>query len=337
MNYLIPEKMQAIQVQNPGKHSRLHWCSVAVPKPAVGQLLLKVAACGINRADLMQRQGLYPPPPGDSDILGLEAAGTVVAVGDDSLKGYLGQRCFGLVNGGGYAEYVLIPATQAMPVPVQWSMAQAAATAETFLTAYQLLFSIGQATAGQRVLIHAGASGVGTSAIQLAKAKDLQVAVTVGSADKVAACLELGADLAINYREQHFLAVLNQAWPEGINLVLDPVAGDYIAEDMQLLAQDGKIIVYAMMGGRKLPELDLAVLFRKRGQLICSTLRNRDTEYKARLTADFLRDFAMALAAAKIAPVIQQQFAAIDVEAAHTLLSTNQTIGKLVLVFSQHK
>ncbi|GHG77232.1 NAD(P)H quinone oxidoreductase [Alishewanella longhuensis] len=334
MKYVTPEQMQVIQVQDPGKHSRLDWRSVQVPTPAAGELLLKVHACGINRADLMQRQGLYPAPAGDSEILGLEAAGTVVAVGDESLDSYLGQRCFGLVNGGGYAEYVLLPATQAMQVPQGWSMAQAAATAETFLTAYQLLFTIGQASAGQRVLIHAGASGVGTSAIQLAKAKGLQVAVTVGSADKVAACLMLGADLAINYRQQHFLDELKLVWPEGINLILDPVAGSYIADDIQLLAQDGKIVVYAMMGGRKLAELDLALLFRKRGQLICSTLRNRDAQYKARLTADFQQDFATALAAANIMPVIQQVFAANDIEAAHTLLSTNQTIGKLVLIFS---
>lgn len=333
MNYSIPEQMQAIQVQNPGKQSSLHWQAVAVPKPVAGQLLLKVAACGINRADLMQRQGLYPPPTGDSEILGLEAAGTVVAVGDDSLQAYMGQQCFGLVNGGGYAEYVLMPAGQAMPVPEGWSMLQAAATAETFLTAYQLLFSIGCAAAGQRVLIHAGASGVGTSAIQLAKAKGLQVAVTVGSADKVAACLQLGADLAINYRQQDFAAVLKQTWPEGINLVLDPVAAAYIPANMSLLAPDGKIVVYAMMGGRTLPELDLAVLFRKRGQLICSTLRNRDAAYKSRLSADFQHDFAEALNSGSIAPVIQQQFVADEVEAAHALLTSNQTIGKLVLHF----
>lgn len=334
MNYLIPEKMQAIQVQNPGKHSRLQWCALPVPKPAAGQLLLKVAACGVNRADLMQRQGLYPPPPGDSDILGLEAAGTVVAVGDESLSAYLGQRYFGLVNGGGYAEYVLLPATQAMPVPASWSMAQAAATAETFLTAYQLLFSIGQAVAGQRVLLHAGASGVGTSAIQLAKAKALEVAVTVGSADKVAACLKLGADIAINYRQQHFAEALNLAWPEGIHLILDPVAGDYIIDDIQLLAQDGKIVVYAMMGGRKLPELDLAVMFRKRGQLLCSTLRNRDPDYKSRLTSAFQQDFAPALTAGRILPVMAQVFLATEAEAAHTLLASNQTIGKIVLTFA---
>lgn len=333
MTYSIPSQMQAIQVQNPGKQSQLHWQTVAVPRPETGQLLLKVAACGINRADLMQRQGLYPPPAGDSEILGLEAAGTVVAVGDSSLLDYQGQRYFGLVNGGGYAEYVLMPAGQAMPVPQAWTMLQAAATAETFLTAYQLLFTIGNATAGQRVLIHAGASGVGTSAIQLAKAKGLQVAVTVGAADKVSACLKLGADLAINYRQEDFAKVLHQAWPGGAMLVLDPVAAAYTPQNISVLAPDGKIIVYAMMGGRTVPELDLSVLFRKRGQIVCSTLRNRDLAYKSKLTAAFQHEFASFLNAGTMAPLIQQYFAATEVEAAHRLLASNQTIGKLVLSF----
>lgn len=333
MTFSIPEQMQAILVENPGKQSKLVWQTVAVPTAAPGQLLVKVSACGINRADLMQRQGLYPPPAGDSDILGLEAAGTVVAVGDSSLQHKLGQHVYGLVNGGGYAEYVVMPAGQALAVPTGWSMAQAAATAETFLTAYQLLFTLGQATAGQRVLIHAGASGVGTSAIQLAKAKALQVAVTVGSADKAQACLRLGADIAINYREQSFAEVIKAQWPQGVNLVLDPVAGDYINADAALLAQDGSIIVYAMMGGRKIPELDLSLLFRKRGQLLCSTLRNRDTAYKSALTRAFEQDFAEALAQGVIAPVLQQTFDINEVEAAHALMSSNQTIGKLVLTF----
>lgn len=333
MTFSIPEQMQAILVEDPGKQSRLVWQTVAVPKVAPGQLLVKVSACGINRADLMQRQGLYPPPKGDSDILGLEAAGTVVSVGDNSLQHYLGQQVYGLVNGGGYAEYVTMPAGQALPVPKGWTMAQAAATAETFLTAYQLLFTLGQATAGQRVLIHAGASGVGTSAIQLAKAKDLHVAVTVGSADKANACLKLGADIAINYREQSFAEVLKAQWPQGTNLILDPVAGDYINADAALLAQDGSIIVYAMMGGRKIPELDLSLLFRKRGQLLCSTLRNRDTAYKSALTSAFAQDFATALTQGVIAPLVQQTFDINDVETAHALMGSNQTIGKLVLTF----
>lgn len=331
MKHHIPLQMQAIIVQNPGKTSRLLWQEVATPKPEAGELLLKVSAAGINRADLMQRQGLYPAPAGDSPILGLEAAGTVVAVGDKSLTEYLGKACFGLVNGGGYAEYVTIPATQAMLVPPGWTMTKAAAVAETFLTAYQLLFFIGEAKAGQRVLLHAGASGVGTSAIQLAKSKGLQVAVTVGSAEKAAACAALGCDIAINYRETNFSDILSQFWPSGIDLILDPVAGTYMPENLKLIAQDAKIIVYGLMGGRLLPELDLSLMFRKRGQLFCSTLRNRDSHYKARLTAAFVKDFSAALTAESIFPVLFSEFARTEIETAHSLLSSNQTIGKLVL------
>jgi len=333
MNFTIPDVMHAIQVINPGENSQLAWQTVRVPKPAPGQLLLKTAAAGINRADLMQRQGRYPAPKGDSDILGLEASGIVVAVGDTSLDEHLGHAKFGLVNGGGYAEYVILPASQAIDVPVGWSMAQAAATAETFLTAYQLLFTIGQASAGQRVLLHAGASGVGTSAIMLAKAKGLQVAVTVGSNVKAAACLKLGADSAINYREDDFVARLLDHWPTGCDLILDPVAGSYLAANTRLLALDGKIIVYAMMGGRVLTEFDLAGLFQKRGQLLFSTLRNRDPAYKQQLTADFMSDFADALHANTLQPVLHATFAASDVDAAHALLRSNNTIGKLVLCF----
>jgi putative PIG3 family NAD(P)H quinone oxidoreductase len=323
--------MQAVFVDAPGRDSQLSWQDCAIPKLKPGELLLKVAAFGINRADLMQRQGLYPPPPGDSAILGLEAAGIVVAVADDSLSPLLGQAVFGLVNGGGYAEYVAIPAAQAMAVPEGWSLQQAAATAETFLTAYQLLFSLGAATQGQRVLIHAGASGVGTSAIQLAKARQLQIAVTVGSADKAEFCRQLGADIAINYREQDFSEVLAAAWPEGIALVLDPVAGSYLNNEASLLAMDGKIIIYAMMGGRKIPEFDLSLLFKKRSQLLCSTLRNRDAAYKAELTRRFHADFAADLAAKTIEPVIAAVFSREEVEQAHQLLASNQTIGKLLV------
>lgn len=327
----LPTTMQAVCVDSPGRDSQLRWQDCALPKLKPGEVLLKVAAFGINRADLMQRQGVYPPPPGDSTILGLEAAGIVVAVADDSLSPLIGQALFGLVNGGGYADYVAIPATQAMAVPEGWSLQQAAATAETFLTAYQLLFLLGEATEGQRVLIHAGASGVGTSAIQLAKARQLQIAVTVGTADKAAFCRQLGADIAINYREQDFSEELAAAWPEGVALVLDPVAGSYLNSEASVLAVDGKIIIYAMMGGRKIPEFDLSLLFKKRGQLLCSTLRNRDAAYKAELTRRFHTDFAADLAAKSIEPVIAAVFSREEVEQAHQLLASNQTIGKLLV------
>lgn len=331
MSNYLPDTMQAVFVEKPGKNSRLIWQTIALPELKPGEVLLKVAAFGINRADLMQRQGLYPAPPGDSSILGLEAAGTVVAVADNSMLPLMGQQLFGLVNGGGYAEYVAIPVTQTMAVPVGWTLQQAAATAETFLTAYQLLFLVGGAKAGQRVLIHAGASGVGTSAIQLAKARGLRIAVTVGSNEKAEYCMRLGAELVINYREQNFSQVLSQVWPGGVDLVLDPVAGSYLKDEAGLLAMDGKIIIYAMMGGRKVPEFDLSLLFKKRGQLLCSTLRNRDAVYKAELSRQFERDFGADLTANRIQPVIAATFCRSEIEQAHQLLASNQTIGKLLV------
>lgn len=328
----IPTTMRAIEVANPGADSSLQIQSCAVPVPNAEQLLIKVAAAGVNRADLMQRRGMYPPPAGESDILGLEVAGIVVAAGPQH-KSWLGKAVFGLVPGGGYAEYALVQANHAMVVPAGYSMVEAAATAEVFLTAYQLLFSIGNLQPGQTVLIHAGASGVGTAAIQLAKAAGAKVAVTASTDDKLAACKALGADILINYQTSAFEQVLSEVCEQGVHLILDPVAGDYISRQVPLLAMDGKIVVYAMMGGRTVPNLDLAALFKRRGQIICSTLRNRSNRYKANLVQAFNQAFMSALARRTIAPVIQQQFDWQQAEKAHQLMMSNATAGKLVLTF----
>lgn len=328
----IPTMMQAIVVTNPGKDSLLQIEQRAVPQPNAEQLLVKVAAAGINRADLMQRRGLYPPPQGDSDILGLEVAGVVVAAGPQH-KSWLGKAVFGLVPGGGYAEYALMHAGHAMAVPTGYSMAEAGATAEVFLTAYQLLCAIGNVQSGQQVLIHAGASGVGTAAIQLAKMLGAKVAVTASSDDKLKACSALGADLLFNYTRCAFEQQLAQQWPEGVNLILDPVAGDYIGREIPLLAMDGKIVLYAMMGGREVPQLDLAALFKRRGQLICTTLRNRSNKYKTNLTQAFISECGAALVRRQIRPILQQQFSWQQTEQAHQLLNSNATVGKLVLTF----
>lgn len=334
MSVALPQKMKVIDVQQPGDNSELVFSERLVPQVAAGQLLVRVAAAGINRADLMQRKGLYPAPEGESDILGLEVAGIVVAVGDSSLSDWMGQAVFGLVPGGGYAEYALLQAGHAMPVPAGWSMAEAAATAEVFLTAYQLLFSIGKLTAGQKVLIHAGASGVGTAAIQLAKARGAQVAVTVSSTEKAEVCRKLGADLIINYQQQDFAQELKQQWSQGVNLILDPVAGSYMSRQIPLLAMDGIIVVFAMMGGSKLEQLNLAPLFKRRGQIICSTLRNRSDDYKRELTSHFMADFASALADKQVTPELFRVFNWQQAEQAHQLMTDNQTSGKLVLTIS---
>lgn len=328
----LPHSMQVINIANPGKSSELQIQTRPLPVPAADQLLIKVSAAGINRADLMQRRGLYPPPPGDSDIPGLEVAGIVISASAQH-KHWLGKAVFGLVPGGGYAEYALMHAGQAIVVPAGWSMVEAAASAEVFLTAQQLLFTIGQLQPEQNVLLHAGASGVGTAAIQLAKAAGAQVAVTAGNDSKLQVCAKLGADITVNYRNDDFAAVLKKQWPQGCDLILDPVAGDYIAREIPLLAMDGKIVLYAMMGGRQLDTLDLAPLFSRRGQIICSTLRNRSNQYKARLTQQFITNWSAALLSRQVLPVIQQQFNWQEAEKAHTLLASNNTAGKLVLTF----
>ena len=328
----IPAMMQAVTVKNAGKDSFLSREQQPVPKPSAEQLLIKVAAAGVNRADLMQRKGFYPPPAGESEILGLEVAGVVVAAGPQH-KSWLGKAVFGLVPGGGYAEYAVINANHAMAVPSGYSMAEAAGIAEVFLTAYQLLCSIGNLQSGQRVLIHAGASGVGTAAIQLANRLGAKVAVTASSNEKLATCKNLGAELAINYANSKFEHEISTAWPEGVNLILDPVAGEYISREMPLLAMDGKIVIYAMMGGRDIPALDLTGLFKRRGQIICSTLRNRSNRYKAQLVQGFQHAFAKDLAQRTIVPIIQQQFSWLQAEQAHQLMASNATVGKLVLTF----
>ncbi|MEE2001422.1 NAD(P)H-quinone oxidoreductase [Alkalimonas sp. MEB108] len=327
---VLPPSMQVIEVMNPGANSCLVTATRSLPALLPGQLLLKVHAAGVNRADLMQRRGLYPPQPNESDILGLEASGEVVAVADDHLSHWLGKSVMALVPGGGYAEYVRVDALHVMQTPKGWSMHLAAAAPEVFLTAYQLLFELGQLEAGQRVLLHAGASGVGTAAIQLAKACGAEVAVTVGNQKKADACLALGADLAIDYRQQDFVAVLSQQWPTGVNLILDPVAGDYLVKDAALLAMDAKVVIYALMGGRQ-TEFDMAPWFKKRAQLLFSTLRNRSDHYKAELVRHLQADFAAAFAVGRIQPVMHSVLPWSEAEQAHQLLATNQSIGKVVL------
>ncbi|WP_286049464.1 NAD(P)H-quinone oxidoreductase [Rheinheimera sp. KL1] len=330
-NYVVPNQMIAIEVINPGNQSQLQQTTMAVPALKAGQVLLKVAAAGVNRADLLQRSGLYPPPAGESDILGLEVAGTVVAVAADVSSEWLGEAVFGLVPGGGYAQYVALPAEHLIKKPASLGMSEAAACAEVFLTAFQAMRVVGSLPDQGALLVHAGASGVGTAAIQLGKALGCFVAVTVGSDDKAKACLALGADVAVNYKTQDFVTELKAVRPQGFDLIIDPVAGDYITKDIQLLALDGQIVVLSMLGGRITPQLDLGLMLKKRGQLLCSTLRNRTDGYKAALISDFNQQFGMALAERKIKAVLAQSIDWTEAERAHQLLASNAVVGKLVL------
>lgn len=333
-NLLLPKTMRAIDVKNQGPDSTLTFIELPLPVPSVDQVLVKVAAAGINRADLAQRAGIYPPPQGESPILGLEVAGTVVAVGDHSQQHWLGQEVFGLVPGGGYAEYALLHKGHILKRPDSFSVVEAAGTAEVFLTAYQAMVELGGLTEGGAVLVHAGASGVGTAAISLARIMNATVAVTVGSDEKAAACKARGAAYCINYKNADFVAELKALVPRGFNVIVDPVAGEYIPKDVQLLAPDGRIVVLAMMGGRQVPAFDLALMFKKRGQLICSTLRNRADSYKTALCQAFLQRFGEQLATGALSPVIAQTFDWQEVDEAHQLLASNAVVGKLVLTIS---
>lgn len=327
----LPVSMQAIDVT---ESKQLQFVTLPLPDISDVEVLIKVSAAGVNRADLAQRAGYYPPPPGESLILGLEVAGTVVSCGKAVDEDWLGAEVFGLVPGGGYAEYVKMPASHLLRRPAGMSVESAAGCAEVFLTAYQAMFDLGELKAGQAVLLHAGASGVGTAAIQLAKAAGALAAVTVGSDEKAAACLELGVDFAVNYRTTDFVAKFKEVVPQGFQVIVDPVAADYLPKNLQVLGLDGRIVVLAMLGGRTVPAFDLTQMFKKRGQLLCSTLRNRTDEYKADLVSRLLAQFGSGLETGAIKPVIAKVLPWQQADDAHQLLASNQLVGKVVLTLN---
>lgn len=299
------------------------------PVPSANQVLVKVAAFGINRADTLQRQGKYPPPKGESDILGLEMSGQIVALGSKVTRWKKGQSVFGLVAGGGYAEYVAVDETHIMPVPESITMPEAAGVAEVFLTAYQSLFQLGQLQPNQKVLIHAGASGVGLAATQLAKAVNCMVAVTASSDKKLKTCQEFGADLLINYKTQNFVDVVHANW-RNVDVIIDFVGGDYLNRNLKVLKTDGHIIYLAMLAGRFADKLDMALLLGKRANILGSTLRNRSDEYKSELIASFYDQWFDALEKGILKPNIDSYYSARDMAIAHQRIEDNQTMGKLI-------
>ncbi|WP_273430664.1 NAD(P)H-quinone oxidoreductase [Chitinibacter tainanensis] len=298
------------------------------PEPGPGQLLVKVAAAGVNRADLVQVAGLYPPPPGESSIIGLEIAGEVVALGPQVQGFRPGQAVFGLVAGGAYAEYCLLDQSLAWLQPDTLSSIQAASLPEVWLTAWLNLVTLGQLGPGQRALIHAGASGVGAAAIQLAKAQGAWVAATASSPAKLDFCRGLGADCVINYREQDFAAELKAIG--GVDLILDPVGGSYLAGNQRCLRLDGRLIVIGLLGGVS-AELNLGQLLVKRQQLLGSTLRSLPLARKAELAQALARELLPQWADGRLQLSIDRVFAWQDAPAAHAYLAQNQNLGKVVL------
>ncbi|MEW9798670.1 NAD(P)H-quinone oxidoreductase [Alteromonas sp. CYL-A6] len=322
--------MRYIQYGGPAP-SDLCVAETTAPVLRAGTVRVKVAASGVNRADTLQRQGRYPAPPGESDILGLEVSGVVTEVADDVGQWRAGDRVCGLVAGGGYAEEVIVNAHHLLGVPDNISLVDAAGLAEVFLTAYQCLKTIAGIERGQRVLIHAGASGVGLAALQLCRFFGVEAATTASSDDKLAQCRQAGAVLTVNYRQNDFAQVLNEQWPDGVDMVLDMVGGDYLNRNLSVLKRDGHIVCLAMLAGRYADKLDMALLLGKRAKIEGSTLRNRSDDYKTQLVSAFHRDCYSAFASGELSVNVDTVYDAADAATAHQRLEDNQTCGKLLL------
>ncbi len=328
--------MRAIAISQPGGPEVLQLQTLPEPQAGAGECLIAVEAYGINRPDVLQRKGAYPPPPGASPLPGLEVAGRIVA-GDEAALAAAGLRIgdavCALLAGGGYAERCVAPVEQCLPVPEGWSMAEAASLPETYFTVWSNVFDRAGLQAGESLLVHGGSSGIGVTAIQLAKAFGARVLVTVGTAAKAQACLDLGADVAINYREQDFVAEVKSATQgRGVDVILDMVAGGYVARGVQCLADDGRMVIIAVQGGVK-AEFDAGQVLRRRLTISGSTLRPRSLAFKAAV-ARALRDKVWPLLASrKIAPVIYQQLPADQAAQAHALMESGEHVGKIVLVW----
>lgn len=320
----------------PGDAGQLELGTFPKPEPAGNEILVKVKATALNRADILQRQGKYPPPKGASPLLGLEMAGIVEEVGAQCAQWKPGDRVFGLLPGGGYAEYVTMPEAMALPIPENFGFAEAAAIPEVFLTAYQTLFWIGRLQQGETVLIHAGASGVGTAAIQLARETGATILATAGAERKLEVCRNLGAYEAINYKEGPFAPkVLEATSNRGVDLILDFVGASYWEQNMSVLATDGRLVLIAVLGGAKVERVNLGLLLGKRIQLTATTLRTRSLDYKIRLTQEFA-DFALPrFLDGCLKPVIDRIFSWEQVSEAHQYMEANKNIGKLVLRVSE--
>ena len=327
----LPKTMTAIEIKAFGAPEVLVAASRPLPQPGAGELLVKVAAAGVNRPDVLQRQGHYNPPPGASDLPGLEIAGTVAGLGAGVTGWQLGDKVLALLAGGGYAEYAVAPLPQCLPVPKGLGLVEAAAIPETFFTVWTNVFERGGLKAGESFLVHGGASGIGTSAIQLAKARGARVFASAAGAEKCRACEALGAEKCVDYRSEDFVELLTKATGgKGVDVILDMVGGDYTARNLKLLAPDGRLVQIAFLRGAKV-EIDLAPLMLKRLTLTGSTLRARAVEEKGRIAAALRREVWPLFEAGKLKPLIYKTFPLKEAAAAHLLMELNAHIGKIVL------
>ena len=322
--------MRVISVSEIGD---LLWTEAPNLAPGPAEILIDVKATAINRADLMQRKGLYPPPPGAPQTMGLECAGVVAAVGRDVTHHQVGDRVCALLAGGGYAEQAVVDQGSALKMPENLSFEQAAAIPEVFATAWLNLFIEAGLQPGERVVLHAGASGVGTAAIQLCRAFGSESFVTAGAADKIEACLKLGAKGGQNRREGGFIDALRALWPQGADVILDPVGASYLAENLEALTLNGRLVLIGLMGGSR-SEIDLAKLMMKRLRVVGSTLRARPLEEKASIMAELGQYVWPKISQGEIVPIIQQVFPIQAASEAHELVASDETIGKVVLKVS---
>ena len=327
----LPETMRAVEIAAPGGPEALKLTNRPVPRPGEGEILVRVAAAGVNRPDVLQRQGFYAPPPGASDLPGLEIAGAVVALGPKATRYALGASVAALLPGGGYAEYAVVHESNALPVPAGLTMVEAAAIPETYFTVWTNVFDRGGLKAGETLLVHGGASGIGTTAIQLAKAFGARVIVTVGSDDKAKDCVRLGADLAINYHEEDFVvATMAATSGKGADVILDMVGGDYVARNHAAAASDGRIVQIAVLRGAK-AEVNLHVMMVKRLVHTGSTLRPRSVAEKATIAESLREKVWPLLAAGRCKPVIDSTFPLDHAADAHRRIEDTAHVGKIVL------
>ena len=325
----MPEQtMRAVEISEPGGPEVLRPVDRPVPEPGAGQLRIRVAYAGVNRPDALQRAGAYAPPPGASDLPGLEAAGEIEALGPGVTDWTVGDRVCALLPGGGYAERVVTPAAHCLPVPEGLGLREAACLPETFFTVWSNVFMRGGLQAGERFLVHGGSSGIGTTAIQLAHLLGARVFATAGSAEKCAACARLGAERAINYREEDFVEVLRAEG--GANLILDMVGGDYIPRNVKALADEGRLVQIAFLSGPKV-ELNFAQVMTRRLTITGSTLRPQSDLAKARIAEGLRAHVWPLLDAGRVAPVMDSEFPLEEAAAAHARMESSAHIGKIVL------
>jgi putative NAD(P)H quinone oxidoreductase, PIG3 family len=324
-------QMDCVEISQPGGPEVLQWVQRVIPHPGTGEVLIRVAAAGVNRPDCFQRAGFYPAPPGASDLPGLEVAGEVVEVGEGVTLWQEGDQVCALVAGGGYAQYCLAPALTCLPYPRGFDAVMAASLPETLFTVWSNVFDRAGLKPGETLLVQGGTSGIGTTAIQLAHALGSRVFATAGSTEKCAACEALGAERAINYREEDFVEVVGQLTEgRGVDVILDMVGGDYLPREQKVLAEDGRLVLIAFLRGSK-GQIDLADMMRRRLTFTGSTLRSRSTGFKGEVAQSLREKVWPLLESGSIRPVVHQTFPLSHAAAAHALMESSQHIGKIIL------